>query len=110
MRQEFSKPVRRDAFLRAKGNCEGCGLRLALGKFHFDHDLPDDLGGEPTLDNCRVLCVTCHKAKTKQVDIPRIAKGRRIRDREMGIKKRSSFACSKTSRWKKKVTGEIVLR
>jgi 5-methylcytosine-specific restriction endonuclease McrA len=89
MRKEFPKSVKAQAFLRANGVCEGenCGARLTLGKFHYDHDLPDDLGGEPTLENCRVLCVVCHKEKTAKVDMPRIAKGRRIRERERGIKK-----------------------
>lgn len=40
MRREFSKQVKRDAFLRAEGNCENpqCGARIAVGKFHYDHD------------------------------------------------------------------------
>ena len=89
MRREFPQKVKAEAFLRANGICEGknCAARLTLGKFHYDHDLADDLGGEPTLDNCKVLCHVCHKSKTKTHDMPRIAKGRRIRKREMGIKK-----------------------
>lgn len=112
MRREFPPKVKAQAFLRADGKCEGktCGARLTVGRVHYDHDLPDNLGGEPTLENCKVLCLECHKEKTKTLDMPRIAKGRRIRKSEIGIKKRSSFACSKTSRWKKKVTGEVVLR
>lgn len=112
MRREFPQKVKAQAFLRADGACEGknCGARLTVGRVHYDHDLPDNLGGEPTLDNCKVLCLECHKAKTKTLDMPRIAKGRRIRKREMGIKKRSSFACSRQSRFKKKLDGSVVLR
>ncbi len=112
MRQEFSPKVKAQAFQRADGRCEGknCGARLTVGKFAYDHDRADDLGGEPTLENCKVLCLVCHKEKTRSFDMPRIAKGRRIRKREMGIKKRSSFACSRQSRWKKKINGEVVLR
>lgn len=112
MRSEFPQKVKAQAFQRADGKCEGenCGARLTLGKFHYDHDLPDDLGGEPTLENCKVLCVGCHKAKTKSIDMPRIAKGRRIRKREMGIKKRSTFSCSRDSGWKKKLDGTVVRR
>jgi 5-methylcytosine-specific restriction enzyme A len=93
MRREFSKQVRRDAFLRANGCCEGdgCGARLTIGKYAYDHRIPDGLGGEPTLENCQVLCASCHKIKTGQRDVPAIAKTKRIRDREIGIKKSRSI-------------------
>lgn len=88
-RREFSKSVMRDAFMRCNGFCEGegCGVKLALGDYHYDHVIPDALGGDPTLDNCQVLCRACHKEKTSRQDIPRIAKTKRIRDREKGIRK-----------------------
>jgi 5-methylcytosine-specific restriction protein A len=91
-RREFSKRVRRDAFARANGACEGepygerCCVKLTIGKFHYDHDIPDGLGGEPTLQNCRVLCIACHKDKTTTKDVPTIAKAKRIADKHIGIK------------------------
>lgn len=90
MRREFSKQVRRDAFLRADGKCENpdCGARLSVGKFHYDHDIPDGLGGEPTLKNCVVLCMACHGEKTRKEDIPRVAKAKRVRDKHIGIRSR----------------------
>jgi 5-methylcytosine-specific restriction protein A len=93
-RREFSKQVRRDAFARANGRCEGwlpngtlCGAKLHVARFHYDHAIPDAHGGEPTLGNCQVLCVACHKYKTTKKDIPAIAKTKRIQDRQIGIKK-----------------------
>lgn len=93
MRREFSKQVRRDAFARAKGCCEGtlasgqpCGGRLGLGKYHYDHIIPDGNGGEPTLANCAVLCIACHRHKTTTEDVPAIAKTKRIRDKHIGIR------------------------
>lgn len=74
MRREFSKTVRVQAAARAKGHCETCGLKLPVGGFHYDHDTPDGLGGEPTLENCRVLCLTCHRIKTHEHDNPRMQK------------------------------------
>lgn len=87
-RREFSKPVKRDAFLRANGFCEGenCGAKLHIARFHYDHDIPDGLGGEPTLENCKVLCFACHGVKTRTKDVPAIAKAKRIQDRHLGIK------------------------
>jgi 5-methylcytosine-specific restriction protein A len=88
MRREFPKPVKREALRRANGKCENptCGALFGV-KFHFDHDIADGLGGEPTLENCRVLCHACHKDKTTKHDVPLIAKTKRIQDRHNGIKR-----------------------
>ena len=109
-RREFSKAVMRDAFMRCNGACEGCGARLSAGKFHYDHIIPDALGGDPVLDNCQVLCKPCHADKTGKQDIPAIAKTKRIRDRERGIRRPSRFTGARTSRWKKKMDGSVVQR
>lgn len=85
MRREFKKQTKRDAFMRANGSCEGCGARLAVGKFHYDHDIADGLGGDSSLQNCVVLCHVCHDEKTRKHDVPRIAKMKRIRDKHNGI-------------------------
>lgn len=88
-RREFSKAVKIQAFGRAKGFCENeaCGARLLPHKMHYDHLIPDALGGEPTLDNCQVLCLPCHGEKTAKHDVPTIAKAKRIHIRNvMGIK------------------------
>lgn len=73
-RREFSAKTKALAFERAGGNCECCTARLTAGKFHYDHVIPDALGGEPVLSNCEVLCTNCHGAKTAKEDVPRIAK------------------------------------
>ena len=88
MRREFPKQVKRDALRRAAGKCENeaCGALFGV-KFHFDHDIADGLGGEPILENCKVLCRPCHDEKTRKHDVPLIAKTKRIQDRHNGIKK-----------------------
>lgn len=103
MRREFPKPVKREALRRAAGKCENtsCGALFGV-KFHFDHDIADGLGGEPTLENCRVLCHACHGEKTAKHDVPLIAKVKRIQDRHNGIKK------PRTIRSWRKFNGEIV--
>jgi 5-methylcytosine-specific restriction protein A len=85
MRREFSKAVKRDAAKRCEGKCEECGIRLRSGGFHYDHVNPDYFGGEPTLENCQVLCLRCHDIKTGQKDIPDIARSKRIWDKDHGI-------------------------
>jgi 5-methylcytosine-specific restriction protein A len=85
-RREFPARVRVAAFQRANGHCEGCTVHLTPGKFAYDHDLPDWLGGEPILSNCKVLCDACHGAKTAGGDVPRIAKAKRQRAAHAGIR------------------------
>jgi len=77
-RHEFTGSVKAKAFARAKGRCEKCTARLMVGKYHYDHVIPDALNGKPTLENCEVLCVSCHGHKTATVDVPAIAKSNRI--------------------------------
>jgi 5-methylcytosine-specific restriction endonuclease McrA len=101
VRREFSKQVKREALKRAAQQCEQCGAVFGV-KFHFDHIIADGLGGEPTLDNCAVLCHVCHGEKTRTHDVPRIAKMKRIRDRNDGIKK------PRTIRAWRKFDGSIV--
>lgn len=87
MRKEFSKIVKRNAFVRAAGRCEGpgCGAKLTLGKFAYDHIDPDGLMGEPTLENCQVLCAPCHLEKTR-MDVKHIAQAKRREDAHRGIR------------------------
>lgn len=110
MRTEFSAKTKAAAALRANGHCEECTRRLGTGDFHYDHVIPDALGGEPTLENCAVLCRSCHSVKTTKADVPRIAKANRNFRKARGIRKPSQFACSRGSKFKKKITGEVVLR
>lgn len=83
MRREFSRKTKAQAFQRANGNCEVCTARLMPGKFRYDHILPDILGGEPTLANCKVQCLACDAPKTAD-DIGRIRKADRQRDKHTG--------------------------
>lgn len=109
-RREFPPKVRLAAFQRAAGHCEGCTARLVPGRFHYDHDLSDAMGGEPVLSNCKVLCTACHGTKTATVDIPTIAKSNRVRLKHAGISKASRMPGSRASGWKRKLDGTVVRR
>jgi 5-methylcytosine-specific restriction protein A len=112
MRTEFSPKTKILAFQRAKGCCQECNndKKLIVGNIFYDHIIPDAMGGEATLDNCQVLCKSHHDTKTRKSDVPTIAKSKRIRRREAGIRKRSTFACSRDSKFKKRIDGTVVLR
>lgn len=111
MRVEFSNKVKRDALQRANGKCENeaCGASLSLNKYHYDHRIPDQMGGDASLDNCQLLCWACHKEKTK-ADVADIAKAKRIERRHLGIRRESRMPGARSSRLKKKVDGSVVER
>ena len=107
-RREFSGKTKRAAFQRANGHCEQCGIDLRCKPVHFDHEIAADLGGSATLENCRTLCLQCHKQKTAQHDVPLIAKGRRIRERNIGIKRTSRpLPGSRASGLRKRMNGNV---
>ncbi|GJD65205.1 HNH endonuclease [Methylobacterium frigidaeris] len=83
-RHEFDRKTQRDGFLRCGGKCEACGIRLTLGRFQYDHIIPDAQGGDSSLSNLQVLCTDCHKAKTKK-DAGDTARALRREDRHFGI-------------------------
>lgn len=88
-RREFPSRVKVAAFKRADGFCEGCGTFLRPGRFAYDHRNPDGLTGEPTLDNCQVLCTvgeeSCHAIKTRG-DVAAIARAKRLEAAHVGAK------------------------
>ncbi len=85
-RSEFPRKVKSAAWTRCGGRCEKCTAKLFPGKYAYDHDLPDQMGGLPILSNCRVLCDNCHDEKTFGTDIPTIRKSDRQRDKHTGAK------------------------
>lgn len=78
-RREFPKAVRVAAFERSGGQCENpeCRRWLMPGDYQFDHEIPDGLTGQPTLENAVVLCSPCHLTKTATHDVPAIARAKR---------------------------------
>lgn len=95
-RQEFSKSTMREALTRSGGLCEGilssgkrCNANLWQKARHFDHVIPCGIGGTNELSNCQCLCVVCHTEKTAKIDVPIIAKAKRISDKHRGIRIKS---------------------
>jgi 5-methylcytosine-specific restriction protein A len=91
MRRNFSKATQVARFKQCGGRCEGtlangkrCNALLMPGCFQADHDNPDGLTGEPTFENCRMLCSRCHAEKTLK-DVAAIAKAKRLEARHIGV-------------------------
>ena len=87
MRNEFTAKTKLKAFEAAHGHCVRCTAKLYPGKIRYNHRIPDYLTHDNGLDNCEVLCVNCDHPQTYEVDIPAIAKTRRIIKKHAGIKK-----------------------
>lgn len=107
MRREFKQAVRVAAFERAQGRCEHvdeagerCNKKLYPGDIHYDHIIADSIGGEPTLDNCAVLCRAHHAVKTATLDTPRAAKTKRIHAKHIGAKPKRPWPSRPFSAWR----------
>jgi hypothetical protein len=102
MRRSLSARQRIKIFEAAKGICHICEQKIRVGeKWDADHIVPLALGGSYMAPSH----VTCHATKTKD-DVARIAKAKRQSARHHGAKQ-SKWPRSK---WKRKVSGETVLR
>lgn len=96
-RREFPQSVRKKAFQRCclqgtipgvpqcEGECGGVVLSKRTGTI-YEHIIPDGLGGEPTLENCKVHCKTCADVKTFTEDNPRMAKADRVLKKNFGLR------------------------
>lgn len=102
--------VRARVFESAGGCCQICTRKLRPGdRWDCDHIVALANGGMHAESNLQVACGNCHKDKTAR-DVAEKARTHRIQARHAGIKRPSSFACSKSSPWKKKINGTVVPR
>lgn len=123
MRAEFSKQTKRDALKRAGGLCEAvgslyglpegqrCNAPLAYG-VEFDHILLAANGGDNSLKNCAACCKRCNQWKANHHDTPMAAKTVRQQDKNNGThtRPRNLIPGSRGTKFKRKVSGEVVLR
>lgn len=102
--------VRLRVFSRYDGICYLSGRKIRAGdKWEIEHVLALSLGGEHRESNMAPALVAAHKIKTR-TDRAIKAKNDRVRKRHLGLRKPSKFACSRDSKWKKKINGEVVAR
>lgn len=94
-RREFSKAVKAQIVKRAmlpSGEiaCENCGLVLGRKPYQIDHTIADalilDKSRPLTADDGKLLGKDCcHDPKTRQHDVPAIAKAKRREAKDLGI-------------------------
>jgi hypothetical protein len=96
---EFSTKTKRERLKQSGGFCEAegpiyglqegqrCGSDLARG-VEFDHWIALGISdGDNSLENCRAVCIACHRFKTAKHDLPRAAKTKRQSDKNSGVRR-----------------------
>lgn len=103
--------VRVRIFDRFDGRCQcGCNRKIFSGeKWQCDHIIALINKGENREFNMHPLLTEHHKGKTAD-DMAEKSHVYKRRKSHIGIRKPSRFACSRNSKFKKKITGEVVLR
>ena len=107
----FDTHKRTDALGRVVLDCHICDGKYGVilpGRMDWEaeHVIPHAWDGK----DIRPAHVFCHKEKTKG-DVTAIAKSKRVRDRQYGIKRSGgTMPGSKRSKWKKKMSGEVERR
>ena len=111
-RRSWTRKRRLALFEAHQGKCHICGCKIdgTREAWELEHIIPLAMGGADDESNAAPAHVKCHKAKTAQ-DKAQIAKAERIRAKHNGAKhSKHPSPGSKGTRWKKKVTGEVVPR
>jgi hypothetical protein len=97
-------------FERMHGECHLCGGKIQVGeRWELEHFVPLAIGGDDDENNIGVAHWKCHAKKTV-ADMATIAKTKRIRQKHFGARRDSRWPCSRDSKWKKKISGEVVRR
>jgi len=113
LRQSFSTTFRLSLFLERKGTCQACHITIQAGQaWDIDHIIPLALGGTNEPNNLQILCRPCHRAKTSNSDIPKIAKTKRLKAKHLGARSSAYLPIpgSKSSPWKRKMDGSVIKR
>lgn len=103
--------VRVRVFTQYGGRCQcGCNQIIRPGE---RWDLEDTKalinGGENRESNKKPWLTEHHRGKTR-ADVAEKSMVYRKRAKHLGVRKRSTFACSRDSKFKKKIDGSVVLR
>ena len=103
--------VRVRVFEKYNGICQcSCLRRIHVGEsWQADHIIAIINGGENRESNLHPVLTEHHIDKTKK-DVAEKAKVYAKKSKHLGIKKKSTFPCSKQSKWKKKIDGTVVRR
>lgn len=97
---------------REKYRCHLCNGLIYVGQaWDVSHDIPLELGGADDDENRRSAHRKCHRSHTATVDIPAIAKAKRIEAGHHGARvSRSPMRGGRHDFLKRKMDGTVVFR
>lgn len=102
--------VRVRIFESHNGVCHISKRKIAPGEpWECEHITAIINGGENRESNMAPALIKPHKEKTAR-DVAIKAKNDRVRKRHLGLRKPSRFPGSRDSKFKKKISGEVILR
>lgn len=102
--------VRVRVFERCGGLCGRCGRKIRPGDgWTLEHEKALINGGENREGNMGLTCDWCLPAKNAQ-DVAEKAKVYQVKKHHIGLRKKSRFACARSSPFRKKLDGTVVRR
>lgn len=102
--------VRVRVFDSAGGCCYICRRKISAGEYwQADHVIALVNGGSNRESNLSPACGNCCYRKSAD-DVAEKSKVYKKRSKHLGIRKKSRFPGSRDSKFKKKITGEVVRR
>jgi 5-methylcytosine-specific restriction protein A len=110
-RKPLTNKQRLEMFVRHKGICCLCGYKInGVREMWDEHINPLWLSGDNSAENRAPAHVKCARQKTSK-EATEKAKSERIAEFHFGAKRpKTIMPGSRRSKWKKKVSGEVVLR